>query len=152
MNYKTILIIALVIILAIIGIVAYNTFNFSEQTCTVGAATFTLPPGYSEGAKNPYGATNITNGNNTIFIYEYNGSNISEHINEYGNFLKEKNESLDTTKLEIDNNIIYKTSNVKNKATVHYWFAKGNKTYDIYKWDGNKDMDSMVIDLVKSMK
>lgn len=152
MKKTSLIILLIIIILAVIGFLAYTTYTGSEQTVTVGSAKFALPQGYHEGSMNPFGATNITNGTNSIFISEYEGNNVSKHIQKYKTDLnKNNNDSFNTTELKIDNKNIYKTTNIKNKATVHYWYVNNDKTYDIYKWDGNNNMDSIVIDLINSM-
>ena len=31
-----------------------------------------------------------------------------------------------------------------NTNVTHYWFVKDNQSYDVYTWDGNKDIGSIV--------
>ena len=123
----------------------------SDSTFKVGATTFNMPDGYHEGTPNEFGATNITNGTNSIFIVENNDSNIMSYITEYENYINNsRHQSMSIVNFTIDNTQIYKTDNKDDPNIIHYWFVKNKKTYDIYTWDGNKKMDSIVINMITS--
>lgn len=151
MNKKSVIIIILFIILLLLGMNIFDFYN-QEKIINVGSAEFTMPEGFEEGPMNEFGAKSITNGTNTIYLFENNDSDINKHIESYKAMIKDKNETMYITNFTFDGVLIYKTDNIDNPATDHYWFVKNGKTYDIYKWDRNENMDSMVIDLMKSMK
>ena len=153
MNKKLIMIVMAVLILLVMSVTVYAFpfFDDEGETFTVGNCTFDMPEGYSLNGTNKFCATAITDGENTIFILEQNSSNVNKYIKEYENQIKEKNESMKIQNMTIDDMKIYKTDNKDNPNTVHYWFVKGKNTYDIYKWDNNKKMDSIVIDLIGSI-
>lgn len=144
--------IIIILILLVIGLIACASIIGQEKTFVVGSTEFIMPPGYNEGDINRFGATTISNGTNTIFLLEQNGTDVNKYIDEYKEFIKGKNESMVIKNYVIDNIKIYKTDNKDNPNTVHYWFVKNNKTYDIYKWDRNENMDSTVISLINSIK
>lgn len=147
---KKIIIVLLIIILLVCGIFLYYNYNlFNNNIVHVGDTNFNLPPDYYEGTTNEYGSINITNGSSTIFISEFNDTNVTKHLLEYTNFTKDQNKTITTKKYAIDDIVFYKT-NSNNFSTVHYFFVKNNHTYDIYSWDNIKNMDSIVINLIKN--
>lgn len=149
MNKKIILIIISIIIIILLGGIIAHKQLFDTNTINIGHSEFKIPKGYHEGVKNQLDATNITNGTNTIFIYEYDDNDIIRHVNTYNNSEANQNRENNITNLTIDNLIIYKTDNINSNKT-HYWFVKNNKTYDVYTWEKNNDMDSIVINLISS--
>lgn len=150
MDRKWIIIILLVSIVIIgIGIFEYDN-GFNNNYVKVGSTNFKFPNGYHEGTPNDLGAINITNGEYSIFLVEYNDTNVKKHIDDYEQFIKRKNQSMSIMNYTIDNAVIYKSDNLNNHYNVHYWIVKNNKTYDIYKWDENPKIDYIVSDLVKS--
>lgn len=145
--------ISLIIVLAIIIIVSFIGYTMifsSGKTVDVGDASFNLPEGYSIGSINSEGDTNITNGNYSIFIKEYNNDNISRYINKYTDSLEKKNKTFECSNLTVDNMTISRVE--VEKKTVHYWFVHDKKVYTIYTWDNINGIDSIVIDLIKSIK
>lgn len=157
MMKKRYLIIFLVIILfGMLGSCVYADFiDFVDfdSTFKVGNTEFVIPEGYSEGNFNEFGATNITNGTNSIFILENNDTNVMEYVHDYENYINNtRNQSMNILTFTIDDMLVYKTDNVDNPNIIHYWFVKNNKTYDIYTWDGNEKIDSIVISMIKSSK
>ena len=152
MKKSYLIILIVVIILLLFGFIMYASPFSQAKTLTVGNCTFDMPDGYSENGTNKYGATAITNGTNTIFLLEQNSSDVNKYVKEYEMSIKDKNESMKIQNLTIDGVKIYKTDNKDNPNTVHYWFVKGNHTYDIYKWDANKKMDNTVMNLIASIQ
>lgn len=147
MSKKLWVILAIVIIL-IVGICAYGFFN---QTMKVGSATFDMPNGYHKGTPNYLGSVNITKENHTIFFTEYTDSNVMKYINDYKKLIfDDRNQTVEISNYTIGDNLIYKGVIKENPLVVHSWFVKDNNTYDIYTWDGNKDLDNVVINCVQS--
>lgn len=152
MNKKYVLMILIIVILIlIIGFLIYSP-NFINQskTINVGNSNFTMPEGYHMGEKNKFGAVSITNGSNSIFLLENEGTDVQGYIHSYEKILMGKNETMNVTIFNIDNMEIYKAISLNNTNNIHYFFIKNNKTYDIYTWDGNSNMDSTVIKLIGS--
>lgn len=143
---------AIILLIIIVGFIGYNVFNTSNQdnTIKVGKTTFYLPGGFYEGSSDDSGVMNITNGENTIFLSEYNDTNIQKHIEDYEIYIANKNQTMEVNNFTIDNIVIYRTDNIDNPNNVHYWFTKNNNTYEVYKWDNNDNMDSLVIQFIKS--
>ncbi|MBR3139447.1 MAG: hypothetical protein IKF11_01080 [Methanobrevibacter sp.] len=151
MNKKLIMVLMAIAILLIMSVAVYAIPFFGPEILTVGNCSFDMPDGYSLNGTNKYCATAISNGTNTIYLLEQNSTDVNKYIKEYENSIKEKNESMKIQNLTIDGMKIYKTDNKDNPNTVHYWFVKGNHTYDIYKWDANKKMDTTVMNLINSI-
>lgn len=150
MDKKTGMIVLLVCIVIIgIGIFEYGN-EFTNKYVQVGSTSFKLPNGYYEGIPNEFGSINITDGEHSIFLMEYNDSDVMEHIYDYQQFIKNKNQSMKIMNYTIENISMYKSYNINNSYNVHYWFVKNNKTYNVYKWDENPKMDGIVFDLINS--
>lgn len=145
---KYIAIIAIVIILLIIGFTQFSEFNKTEDTLTVGKATFSMPESYKSGPNDALGGNTITNGSNTIGIKERGDENISKYLNEY---IEYHNESVKVENFVIDGNNISKTTHLNDTNTHHYFVVKNHKVYDFYASDGNKKMDSTIIDIITSI-
>lgn len=146
---KTYLIgILIIILILILGVCIVP--NLLNPPIKVGAVNFEMPEGYHEGAVNAFGAVNITNGVSEVFLLEHKDSNTNEYIDEYKVHINEINQTMDIINYTIDNVQVFKTDNKDSPETVHYWFVKDNKTYDIYTWDGNKDIDSIVAQFINS--
>lgn len=143
--------ILIIIVILIIGVITFSEFGKQNTVVQIGNGEFTLPDGYMKGEINEFGALTLTNGTNSIYIVEKNDSDIPKYLKEYGEFIKDKNETMTFINLTIDNVDVYKTDNVDNPTTVHYWFNKNNKTYEIYSWDGNNKMDTLVVDMIKTL-
>lgn len=142
----------LCIVIAGIGFFTFNGTFSSNNIFHVGSTTFKLPDGYVEGSPNQYGAQSITDGKYSVFLIEYDDTNVSKHINDYDEkFVKNKNQTIEIINFTIDDNVIQKSHNAHNQNNVHYWFVKNGKSYEIYKWDDNPKMDYIVNDLVKSL-
>ncbi|WP_407453399.1 hypothetical protein [Methanobrevibacter sp.] len=151
MSKKSILIIIIVII--IIGFATYNQFyNQNSDSIKVGETEFTIPQGYSEGILNTTGDVNLTNGSNSLIIKEYDDTDIQKHINDYINANKNRNYTTKISNLTVDKINIYKSNIVNNTNTLHYWFIKHDKVYTVVTWDGNKNTDGKVIELISSAK
>lgn len=142
------IIIIIIVIILILGFCIYS--DLFNQKIKVGTTNFNMPNGYHEGALNEFGAINITNGTNSIFLFENNDDDIIKYVNSYEEHINDLNQTMDIINFTIDNIQIFKTNNKDNPTTVHYWFVKNNKTYDIYTWEGNEEIDSIILDIIKS--
>ena len=151
MKKKFIIIALIIIVLLILGCFIYLDFFNQSNVIKVGNSNFTIPDGYHKGEVNEFGALSITNGSNSIYLSENNGTDVQGYINIYGNILKEKNESINVTSLNIDNFEIFKVTSVNNTNNVHYFFINNNKTYDIYTWGSNDKLDRVIINLIESL-
>lgn len=121
-------------------------FNFfSHNTVKVGSSELTLPDGYYDDGFNKFGDVQITDGKHPIYLIEYNDTDANKHAQEYLASQKGTNESVTLSQFDIDGRTIYKSSSDKRPSTVHYWFEKGNKSYEIYKWNQNPKMDELVM-------
>jgi len=148
MNKKIIALLILVVIILLFGFIGYN--EWSNSTVKVGSTEFSLPEGYYKGALNEFGAVNITNGNSSIFIYEYEGNDTLKYISHYTTSPSQKNLNISIVNYTVGDVVVYKTDNKDSPYKIHNWFIKNNKTYDVYTWDGNKDLDSVVTNIIKS--
>lgn len=147
--YKKLLAILAIVLILIVGFCAYE--GLSNQHFKVGSATFDMPKGYHEGTPNYLGSVNITKANHTIFFTEYNDSNVTKHINDYKKLiLKDRNQTVVISNYTIGGNLIYKGVVKENPTVMHSWFVKNNKTYDIYTWDGDDNLDNIVINCIQS--
>ncbi len=142
------LIILIIVILFLSGFYAYN--ELSNSTIKIGDTTFNIPEGYHESTPNHLGAVNITNGNTSIFLSVYNDTNILKHANDYKKLLEKDNQTAIISNYTIGGAQIYKSTIIDLPNCVHYWFIKNNKTYDFYTWDGNKDVERIIIEFINS--
>ena len=148
MTKKLIIIILLIILL--VFILVTHVFLFQEKEFNVGISKFDLPEGYYEGKINSDGAKNLTNGSHSIFINELNGTNVTQHVNEYKEYKESQNYVTISTNFTLDKTIVYKVDITNDTGNVHYWFVHNGKTYCIYSWVKNPKMDSITVDLIKS--
>lgn len=147
MSKKFLIIFAIIIL--VVGFSAYvGLFN---STFKVGDTTFNMPKGYHEGKSNYLGAVNITDGNTTVF-FEEKDVNVIQDINKYKKMIwDDRNQTVLVSNYTIDGNLFYKSTIKENPGVMHCWFVKNNKTYDIYTWDGNNDLDMIVINCYNSI-
>lgn len=149
MDKKLIVIIGIILLL-VAGSITFYSFSNQENTVKVGDATFQMPDGYHvEDSKNK-NVTNLTNGNENICIKEYGDKNLEKFINSYINQSEKNNKTVKISNFTVGKTLVYK-SNLNNSSTVHYWFVKNNKTYTIYSWDKNPEIDSITIKLIESV-
>ncbi|WP_296893654.1 hypothetical protein [uncultured Methanobrevibacter sp.] len=149
MKFKYLIIILVVILLlSVISFIVFPQISNNENTVNINGTTFHLPEGYYEGSTNYLGNVNITNGINSIFISEYNDINIANHIKDYKEFIKKQNQTVIIKEIKNNNLTIYKAENQNSSEIVHYFLVKNSKTYDIYTWDGNKNTDKLIFELV----
>ena len=142
-NIKILSIVLIILILLAGCIIYFSFFNFN--TAKVGSSELVLPKGYYEDGVNEFGAVRITDGRNEVFLIEFNDTDAYRHAQEYVDSKNGTGESVYLSQFDIDNRTIYKSSNFQKSSNVHYWFEKGNKSYEVYKWDGNPKMDDIAM-------
>lgn len=149
MNKKFVLFIFCVLILSFSG---GSVFSLeSNSTLNLTNMGFEIPDGYYEGSLNNLGAINITNGSSSIFILEYDDANAMKYVNHYKNeIINNKHQKMDLLTFTIDDVIVYEADIKNNPLKIHYWFVKDNKTYDVYTWDGNKDIYNFIEKMIQS--
>lgn len=138
-----------IIILLVVGLIAYTSFMNQGTKVKVGDATFKMPDGYHLGNSDKNMA-NLTNGTKNIYIKKYDDKNVKKHIDSYINQSKQNNKTVKISNFTVGKTLVYK-SNLNNSSTVHYWFVKNNKTYTIYSGDKNPEIDSITIKLIESV-
>lgn len=149
MNKKWIVIVCIIILLAA-GLFAFYSSTNQQKEVKIGEATFQLPNGYHVVDSDDKNVTNLTNGTNNIYIKEYNTKNIKKLVNSYVNQSESNNKTVKISNFTVGKTLVYK-SNLKNSGTVHYWFVKNNKTYTIYAWNKNPEIDSITTKLIESI-
>ena len=145
-KYIAIIVIVVVIILLFMGVTQFSEFNKKEETIKVGQAVFSLPEGYEPGTTDSLGGNTINNGTNRISIKERN-ENITQCLDDYIDY---HNGSVYVENILIDGNNISKTTRYNDTNTHHYFVEKNHKVYDFYATDGNKNMDSTIINMIIS--
>ena len=147
MKKKNILIIIIVLII-LIGVANFTLLN-NEKTVKVGDTTFSIPSGYNVGTSNNLGDTNITNGENSIFIKEHSTTDLHGYLTEYEKYVKSLNDTVKVTCSTVDNVNVYKVEKNNDSQVIHYFFVKNGRTYEIYVWDNNPNLDNLVPELIK---
>jgi hypothetical protein len=149
MKKSSILIILIILAICVVGFLCFGN-SLRGEVVKVGGTDFIVPEGYHQDAPNKLGDVTISNGTHKIFLEEHNDTDVDKYIKNYESFCKKHNQTVKVSKLNVDGVEFYKSFNEDNPQTVYYWFIKGDKTYDIYKWHENKEMDHLVIDFIKS--
>lgn len=139
-----------IIILLVIGSITFYSFANQDNKVKIGDTSFQIPEGYHVDNSKSNNVTNLTNGKHDIYIKMYDDKNIKKHINSYINQSEENNKSVKISNFTVGKTLVYK-SNLNTSSSVHYWFVKNNKTYTIYSWDKNPEIDSITIKLIESI-
>lgn len=147
---KKIILIIIIILIILIGVANFTLLN-NEKTVKVGDATFSIPSGYKVGTPNNLGDTNITNGVNSIFIKEHSTTDLHRYLVEYENYIKSLNDTVKVTCSTVDNGNVYKVEKNNDSKVIHYFFVKNGRTYEIYVWENNPNLDNLVQELIKSI-
>ena len=152
---KKMLIVAVIIIILImiIGVMMYKNHTQEDNKnnqIILNSVNFTMPAGFYEGTPNEAGDMNITDGNATIFIAKYGGTNITKFVKEYQNATIKNNHHVLINNFTLNNTLVYKAINTDSHAK-HYWFIKDNNVYSIYIWHEFNNTDSIICDMIKSM-
>ena len=148
MNKKWIIIIC-VIILLVVGLIAFYTISIHKSEINIGSTKFKMPNGYHEVSSNKGDVINLTNGTHGICIGKYDDINVKKHIKSYIDYNKKKNITTNISNFTVGKTVVYK-SQLNNSTAVHYWFVKNRTTYDIYSWHYNPEFDSITIKLIET--
>lgn len=150
MKRKTVIIIILIIIMALIlGCLIYNGF-FNEKI-KVGNSYFILPNNYMVSDVNSAGDISIAKGNDSIYIGNCEKDNITEYVQEYIKSIEKKNnQTAVMNNFTINNISVYKTTNMDTGAN-HYWFANNGEIYTIYTWNNVSNADMICKELITKM-
>lgn len=144
------IIIICVMILLVVGFIAFYSYTNHENEVKIGESIFQIPDGYHIGNSTKDGAVNLTNGTNNIYINKYDDKNVKEYVNAYIDKAEEYNHTAKISNFTVGKTLVYK-SNINKSSNVHYWFVKNNKTYTIYSLDKNPEIDSITIKLIESI-
>lgn len=151
MKMKTGLVILIICILLIIaGFFIFNNHPAQNQV-RVGDISYTLPDGYHVGKVNGNNDTVITNGVDQIFLAVYGKSDVNEYVNNYVDYKKTNNTTVDVKSFEVGEYKVYKSEIPNDANTTHYWFGKNNKVYSIYSFVNNPNRDDITIKLINSI-
>lgn len=136
--------------IAVCSFLAYSVFT--QKQITTESTRFNIPSGYHENGSNEFGDIRITNGTDDIYVAEYNDSNINYYIKTIETLLDSKNITYSITNFTYNHVLIYKLTVVNDTNYIRYWYNDGGRTYCIYTWDGNLNMDDIVFKLIESRK
>ena len=148
MKKTSILVLIIFILLIAIGFMIYNEFA-NANSFQVGDTQFVLPEGYHVGILNRNGDVNITNGTNSLFFAEHNGTDINHYVQGYSEYKLKNNRTITIENFTIDGKFVCKATN-SNNNTARYFFINNNKVYSIYNWDYNNKLDETVSELIKT--
>lgn len=149
MKKSTIMIVIIVFLLLIIGFMVYfESFNINNKL-TMDDVNFTLPDGFHIGNPNNAGDINLTDGNISIFIKNYDDADIVRYVNSYSNLSEKNNYTIISSNFTIDNIVVYKSVN-NDTGSEYFWFVKNNKVFNIYVWGNYTNVDTKIFDLIKS--
>lgn len=153
METKTTMIILIVIALIFIfGCIGYShLFNQHEQV-KIDDITFNLPEGYHETKSTNNSGINMSNGLNSMILSKCDEKNIQKNIKQYKDYKNSHNESIKITNFTANNILVYKSVIVNHTDTIHYWFNYKDNTYTVYTWDGNKNSDKFISELIESIQ
>ena len=96
--------------------------------------------------------TKISNNSVSINFKVYENNKIKDCIEDYK--IKKYNDNLSVTfsKFETKDLTIYKTIINEHTNIVHFWFSYLQDVYDIYTWNANKNINSIILNLLESAK
>lgn len=148
MDKKSLILIAVCIIVFAFVALTYAGFFNHDESVQVEGMNFKLPEGYKYVGVNKYGYQTATNGLDSIYFDCYDDKDISKHIKEYKNDCDSKNKTYVTSNFTTNGFDVYKLVD-SNNAT-HYWFVHGDRTYTILTWKEVFQVDDIVKHLIES--
>ena len=149
-KFKILIIIIIVLFLAVFAFNMFSSDLLSQNSENVENIKFELPENYYEGSINKNGDINITNGNDTIFLSEFDAKDLNKSITSYEDYCLKNNYTILKSNLTMGNVNIYKFEDA-NSGSSHYWFVKDDKGYSIYTWQKVDGIDNIVEDLLVSI-
>lgn len=157
MNKKSILMSAIIIILLlVIGFLVFNQPSSNDNSddhekFLVGEASFTIPEGYNVSNQHNDGEVNLTNGNTTLYMVEYNGDNLTKYVNKSIDYVKSQGLNPIVSNFTIENTFVEKLTIDGKNNYLRYWFVNEDKTYCVYTFTGDSSIDNTVNYLIKSL-
>lgn len=152
MEKKTkLLIFIIIILLLVIGFMSYNNYISKNQT-KIGETTFIIPSGYYEGPQNNLGHKNITDGNHSIYITEYADNNVTGHLNDMNNYFKNRNHSTKISNFTYNGILVHELTLPNDQTCSYYYFENNNRTYSVYTWNSNENIEKILHDIIDSMQ
>ena len=109
-----------------------------------------IPNGFREVLSNA--DTKISNNNLSIYFKVYNNNKIKDCIEDYKIKKYNDNQSVTLSKFETNDLSIYKTTINEHTNVVHFWFSHLQDVYDIYSWNADKNINSIFLNLLESVK
>ena len=155
MERKSILMVGIIIVLfVVVAFVGFGQFGgtspFSSQsTVKVGDVYFDMPQGFHEESSDG-SSVKLNDGSHSIFIKQFNDSNINKHIDEYLKYANGKNVSVTRSNTTFGDFDIQKAVGNETGAT-YYWYNYNNKTYQLNTWGNYDKTESTFIGLMESM-
>ena len=151
-NSKKLIIVLIFLIILGIGIFCYTQYYDSDSTIQVGKTTFKLPEGYKKVDWNKTNATLISDGKNSVFISLRDNDNLSDEVHKFANVFDKDGRPTIITNFSVDNVFVYKLNLENDTQNCYYWFKNNGDVYSVYMWDGNKNIETVVFDLIRSME
>ena len=152
METKTkLLIVVIAILLLIIGFMSYSNF-LAQNQIKIGETDFLMPSGYHEGSPTNLGHKNITDGNHSVYIGEYDDNNVVGHLNNMSSYFKNRNHTTNISNFTHDGILVYKLTIKNDKTCSYYYFEKNNATYTVYTWNSNENIEEILFNLINTMQ
>ncbi|MBQ6628193.1 MAG: hypothetical protein IJH65_05180 [Methanobrevibacter sp.] len=146
MNKKLLAIGFIIIAILILGFCFY-TYN----TVKIGNAYFTVPEGYHV-VDREYCSNITSETDHMCLVKEVSDDNINNVIEKYNAAKVSENDTLNFSKFSFGEVEVIKSISNKNPNVIHYWFVKDGMTYEAFTWDGDSNSDSLLKNLIHSMK
>lgn len=137
----------IVIIILLVG--SSIVFDNNGDYVKVGSSNFEVPDGFTSIENYKY--FNITNGLDSICIYNRVRENLNETIQSYIDDREQNgNVTVQISNFTVDDIIVYKADILNDNKRVQYWFEDGGKVYNLFTWNKNQNTDSLVSGLIKN--
>lgn len=151
-NYVKVFIVIIIVIIAVIGIFGYMQFQDSNSSIQVGKTIFKLPEGYKEVGWTNNNTAKISDGKNTAFISLRENDDLDYEVRNFAHGFNRDEKPTTITNFTVDNVFVYKLTIENDTQDCYYWFKNNGEVYGIYMWDGNNKIETVVFDLIRSMK
>lgn len=153
MENRKLIIAIIIVMIAAIGIFSYMQIQSSDSTFQVGKSTFKLPEGYKEAEYDQPNSVKISNGENEVFISAKDDTdNLDDKVHSFAKSFDKDGRPTIITNFTVDNVFVYKLNLENDTHDCYYWFKNNGEVYDIYMWDGNDKIETIVFDLIRSME
>ena len=147
---KKLIIAFIIIIIAGVGIFGYMHQN-SHSKIELGKTTFKLPDGYKEGEWTKNNTVRVSDGKTAAFISLKGNDNLNKTVYGFAQGFEKTGNHTIITNFTTSNVFVYKL-NIENDTASYYWFKNNGETYCVYTWEANNNIETLVVDLIKSME